>query len=435
LGGRIASIRVCPPPSGGKACAGPHDHDRRVLVFRRHGNRDTNGWTLGVPDETASDVCAVDSFLRETAAVSGHGADPSLPLKAGEVLSGRFAIERLAGSGGMGAVYRATDRVTGAPVALKVRKGRDKDEERFAREVQVLAELNHPAIVRYVAHGETAQGQPYLAMEWLEAEDLSLRLARARLTVGESLDVVPRLAEALAAAHARGVVHRDVKPSNVFLVAGVPTRATLLDFGIVRIRPSSSPSMARPMTRTGMILGTVGYMSPEQATADQALDARADVFALGCVLFECLTGVPAFSGAHLVAVLAKVLREEAPRLRQLRPDLPPKLDDLVARMLWKDKTGRPADGDAVVLELKALGAIAGGAPEVGLRPAVGLSASEHRLASVILAIVPGEPPRVSDIARRCGGDFARLCQRSSPGDVRRTRSGERASHDCSGMRC
>jgi serine/threonine protein kinase len=227
-----------------------------------------------------------DSFLRAVARISDSGEVFAARLMPGEMLSGRFTIERLAGSGGMGAVYRALDRVSGAPVALKVMTSRGKHEERFAREAQVLAELNHPAIVRYVAHGETAQRQPYLAMEWLEGEDLSQRLARSRLSVSESLDVARRVAEALAAAHARGVVHRDVKPSNVLLVEALPARAKLIDFGIVRRELTGMAPTALPMTRTGAIMGTVGYMSPEQAIGDKNLDARADVFALGCLLYE-----------------------------------------------------------------------------------------------------------------------------------------------------
>ena len=336
-------------------------------------------------------------------------ADPTLdPLKAGDVLSDRFVVERHAGSGGMGWVYRALDRVTGDAVALKVMASRGQHEDRFAQEGRVLAELNHPAIVRYVAHGETTQGQPFLAMEWLQGEDLAKRLGRERLTVGASLEVARRVAAGLAAAHERGLVHRDVKPSNVLLVEGQPAQAKLLDFGIVRKDLSGMAPTPPPMTRSGMVLGTVGYMSPEQAIAERNLDARADVFALGCVLFECLTGEPVFSGDHVVAVLAKVLREEAPRVRAVRPELPEALDALVARMLSKDRGSRPEHGGAVLRELVALGSVAGGAPEVAPRASVGLSGGEQRMTSVMLAVVPGEPQRVGEVVQKHGGDLARL---------------------------
>jgi tetratricopeptide (TPR) repeat protein len=366
---------------------------------------------VGQPDEPKTDsffgaVAPVD--LRSPVASSEPCGGEPLRLRAGDVLSDRFVIERLAGSGGMGAVYRALDRLSGSPVALKVIAQRGRYEQRFAQEARVLAELNHPAIVRYVAHGETVEGQPYLAMQWLEGEDLAQRLARSRLTVGESLEVARRVAEGLAAAHGRDVVHRDVKPSNVLLVDGQPARATLLDFGIARTELSGVALTAGPMTGTGMILGTVGYMSPEQAMGEKTLDARTDVFALGCVLFECLIGERVFSGDHIVAVLAKVLCQEAPRMRALRPELPEALDTLVARMLSKDRGSRPEHGSAVVTELVALGSVAGGAPEAGLRPAAGLSVSEQRMTSVIFAVVPDEPQGVSDLVRPYGGDMVRL---------------------------
>src|SRR5688572_6275446 len=137
------------------------------------------------------------------------------------VVAGRFEIERLAASGGMGMVYRALDRHTGDVVALKLLSSPGGPfSERFAREAQLLAELTHPAIVRYVAHGTTPEGEAYIAMEWLDGEDLSQRLQRKGLTVGESMRLGARVAHALGVAHARSVVHRDIKPSNVFLVGG-----------------------------------------------------------------------------------------------------------------------------------------------------------------------------------------------------------------------
>jgi eukaryotic-like serine/threonine-protein kinase len=335
-----------------------------------------------------------DRNLHEAAAGWEPAAgEPPPRLDAGEVLSDRFVIERLAGKGGMGAVYRALDRLSGTPIALKLIARRGQHEPRFAQEASVLAELSHPSIVRYVAHGETPQGQPYLAMEWLEGEDLSQRLARSPLTAGESVAMARRVAEALAAAHERGIVHRDIKPSNVLLVEGQPSRATLLDFGIAR---TSAPPIAGPITRTGVVLGTVGYMSPEQATGDKLLDARTDVFALGCVLFECLTGEPVFSGEHMVAVLAKVLRAEAPRVRSLRPELPSSLDELVARMLSKDPASRIRDGGAVLGELIAIGRVEGNAPSVIARAPSGLSSGERRMVSVMLARLDGPSQPVSD---------------------------------------
>ena len=142
--------------------------------------------------------------------------------------------------------------------------------------------------------------------------------------------MVREAAAALAVAHARGLMHRDIKPGNIFLVGGRTDRVKVLDFGIAR------RGHAGQATRTGMVLGTPAYMAPEQARGSRALDARADVFALGAVLFKCITGLPAFAGDDEIAILAKMLFEAPPRVRDIRKDVPAALDDLLARMLCGD---------------------------------------------------------------------------------------------------
>jgi eukaryotic-like serine/threonine-protein kinase len=300
---------------------------------------------LAASDERES----VDSLLREAVAISepAHVA-LSFALMPGDVLAERFVVERLASSGGMGAIYRGSERVTGAPVAIKVMaSAASSGANRFAQEAVVLAELSHPAIVRYLAHGTTPQGTLFLAMEWLEGEDLAARLARAPLSLTESLSIIRSACEGVAVAHQREIVHRDIKPSNLFLVGGDASAVKVLDFGIARQRES-----ARTVTQSGTLLGTVGYMSPEQAMGPRDVDARADVFALGCVLFECLTGRAAFVGQNAVAVLAKVLHEQPPRLRELRPELGEALESLVASMLAKKPDERPQDAAAILLALE-----------------------------------------------------------------------------------
>ena len=337
-------------------------------------------------DESGASADSVGSWLREAVDVANPGTSDSLSprLRPGAVVSDRFTIERLAGSGGMGAVYRALDRSTQAPVAIKVLAyAREQHADRLAREAQVLSDLSHPAIVRYVAHGKLEDGAPYLAMEWLEGEDLAQRLARAGLSVEESLAVVRRACEGLVAAHARGIVHRDLKPSNLFLVGGEAPATKVVDFGIAR--PATS---ARPLTQTGAVLGTVGYMAPEQAMGVVDVDARADVFALGCVLFECLTGQPAFSGSHDVAVLAKVLRVEPPRVSDLRAGLGDGVDAVVARLLDKDRARRPADAGAVLRELASLGELGGGAPTPHADRKGEITDSEQRIVTVLLGYPP-----------------------------------------------
>ncbi len=173
---------------------------------------------------------------------------------------GRFELAAVVETGGMGAILRAHDRLTGEPVAVKIlRPGMRSEIDRFLQEARTLAAFAHPAIVRYVAHGLTPEGDPYLVMEWLEGEDLARRLARLALGAGEAIAIVQRAAEALAEAHAAGIVHRDVKPANIFLVGGDPRRVKVLDFGIARL-----PRAGVGLTRPGAILGTAGYMAPEQ---------------------------------------------------------------------------------------------------------------------------------------------------------------------------
>ena len=274
------------------------------------------------------------------------------PMQPGAVVAERFEIESLAGSGAMGMIYRARDGHTGGAVALKIlHKHAAEGAERFYREARVLAELRHPGIVRHIAHGQV-EGRMFLAMEWLEGEDLSRRLARSQLSIAESITLVGRIADALAAVHACGVVHRDIKPGNLFLVGGDVQRVKLVDFGIVHLA-----DQGRSTTRTGVIIGTPGYMAPEQARGTKLIDGRTDVFSLGCVLYKCLTGASAFEADGILAVVAKVLAAEVPRASVLRPEVPPLLDDLLARMLNKDPAARPRDVAAVAAELEALGTV------------------------------------------------------------------------------
>ncbi|HEX2572036.1 MAG TPA: protein kinase [Polyangia bacterium] len=273
-------------------------------------------------------------------------------MQPGDVIDDRFEIERLAAAGGMGHVFRAKDRLTDSPVAVKVLLGGQvTDLERFRRETRVLAELHHPGIVRHITHGTIEPaGAPYLVMEWLEGEDLGSRLRRGRLTVQESLAVATQTAVALGVAHAQGIVHRDLKPKNLFLLEGRIDQVKLLDFGIARTEGAAQ------MTQAGMLMGTPGYMAPEQCKSEQSVDARVDVYALGCVLFECLTGRPAFKGQHAMSILVKILFEEPPRVSDFLPSVPVEIDTLVTQLLSKDRDRRPASGAAAALLLGALAA-------------------------------------------------------------------------------
>jgi serine/threonine protein kinase len=271
-------------------------------------------------------------------------------MKDGSLFADRFEIVTLATSGGMGTVYRARDRLTGEQVALKILQQRGPIETgRFLREGRALAELHHPSIVRYVAHGVAPQGDAYVAMEWLDGMDFGDYLNKRGLSIAESVAVVRNAALGLAFAHSRGLVHRDVKPSNLFLVGGDLRKVKLLDFGIVRL-----VGAATEMTKTGMMLGTPGFMAPEQVRGRKDIDARADVFALGCILYRCLTGRAPFESEDPIAVLTRVLFEDALPPRLLASEIPEALDDLVVRLLDKDPAKRPADAGALIAELADL---------------------------------------------------------------------------------
>ncbi|HSK05016.1 MAG TPA: serine/threonine-protein kinase, partial [Kofleriaceae bacterium] len=303
-------------------------------------------------------------------------------MELGALLADRFEIEQSIGTGGMSEVFRALDRATGETVAVKViSDGPEHHSARFAREVELLAELSHPGIVRYVDHGETPAGELFLAMEWLDGEDLRSRLDRAPLSIGEAVTLAARVADALGAAHARGIVHRDLKPSNLFLPGGRIDQVKVLDFGIAHREGRTQ------LTQTGLMVGTPGYMAPEQAGNHDDIDARADVFALGCVLFHCLTGAPPFDGDSAVAILAKILFGEAPKVSELWPEVPEDLDALVARMLAKEPALRPSDGANLAAALAALGPrvhSAAVAPRDRVAPPAAITGGERRLLAVVL---------------------------------------------------
>ncbi|HTU60721.1 MAG TPA: serine/threonine-protein kinase, partial [Polyangiales bacterium] len=180
-------------------------------------------------------------------------------LESGDLVDARFDVEFCAGVGGMGRVYRCRDRTSGRSVALKVMAAVGAaNRERFAREVRLLSELKHPGIVRYVAHGELTDGEPYLVMEWIDGEPLSGRICADPLSVRDAIALARRLCDAVGEAHERGIVHRDLKPANIILDGGKLEAPKVLDFGLAR-----SIDTTHAITRTGGIVGTPAYMAPE----------------------------------------------------------------------------------------------------------------------------------------------------------------------------
>jgi hypothetical protein len=306
----------------------------------------------------------------------------------------RFELKSEAGTGGMGTVYQAIDRRTGGIVALKVLHVRTATESaRFDQEARLLAELSHPGIVRYFDRGTAPHGSPFIAMEWLEGETLEERLSRGPLGPAAVAHVARTVLEALAAAHERGVVHRDIKPSNVFLVGWRLNDTRILDFGIAR-----RVFDPKRFTRKGSTVGTPLYAAPEQARGRHDVDGRADIFSLGCVLYEALTGDPPFTGDNATEVMQKVCAGTVAPLSSRRANLPPELERIIHRMLLPDPSARPPSASALADEFRALGQSLGdfgeetasARPPSALRPSC-ISESEERTICAMLISLARRP--------------------------------------------
>lgn len=253
-----------------------------------------------------------------------------------------YTLERELGGGGMSRVFVATDTALGRPVVVKVLApdlAGDVDMDRFHREVRLAATLQHPHIVPVLSAGET-HGIPYYTMPFVEGESLRARLrATGALPLGEALGILRDVAKALAYAHARGVMHRDIKPDNVLLSGGV---GVVADFGIAKAIASSSNAGGRTsLTMKGMAVGTPAYMAPEQAAADPGTDHRADLYSFGCMAYEILTGQPPFAEVAPRRRLAAQLAAPPAPIASFRPDVPRQLQALVMRCLENDPAARP----------------------------------------------------------------------------------------------
>lgn len=307
-------------------------------------------------------------------------------MVAGMKVAGRFALEQPASSGAMGTIYRARDLQTGQKVALKLLHAAASSPQSASRlelEAEVLSRLRHPHIVSYIAHGRTQSGLPFLAMEWLEGEDLAQRLQRSLLSVPECLALLRGVAGALNEAHRSGVTHRDIKPGNLFLPAGRIDLVKLLDFGVAR-----EEDAALALTRSGSILGTLEYMSPEQARGARDVGPAADIFSVGCVLYECLAGRPPLQGISVPELFIKLISYEIPPVTSLRSGVPAALEALLQRMLSKTPSARPPDGAALLREVDALGDERGGesVPQAIAREP--FAQLDQQLVSVILMCSP-----------------------------------------------
>jgi serine/threonine-protein kinase len=280
-------------------------------------------------------------------------------LAVGDIVAQRYRLDRIVGEGGLGVVWAATHVLTHKPVALKLTKFRYPElDKRFLREARVSGVLRHPNIVDVhdVLQLEN-DGALAMVMDLLEGEPLDHHLATyKRLTLGQTLRIMHPVLSALAAAHALGIVHRDLKPQNIFLAhdpsggGGMATvKPMLLDFGLAKLTATEGVAkQTSVLTKEKQLLGTPHYMAPEQLYGEVDIDARTDVWAVGAVLFECLSGQRPLAGNNVGQVLRSLATREIPKIESLVPGLPPQFAAMIDTMLTRDRVSRPATVQPVV---------------------------------------------------------------------------------------
>jgi serine/threonine-protein kinase len=310
------------------------------------------------------------------ASPSAHAKTVASELTAGTMV-GDYRIEGKLGGGGMGEVYGAVHPLIGKRTAIKVLRAElsvnREQVERFVREARAVNQIGHPNIVDVFTFGTLPDGRSYFAMEWLQGESLRARVKHGRLTLAEIAAVVDGICAALDAAHDKGIVHRDLKPDNVFLVAvrGAPSMVKLLDFGIAKLLGDDEHGH---QTRTGNLLGTPAYIAPEQARGE-AIDQQVDVYSLGAMLFELLTGEVPFPARSAMDMISAHLNNPPPSPAARNAAVPAELDALVQRMMAKEAKDRPG-----LPEVRAVVARAASAPAA--RPA---TTGRRWLVPVVLA--------------------------------------------------
>ncbi len=274
----------------------------------------------------------------------------------GVTLENKYLLTAKLGQGGMGSVYKGQHALIGKTVAVKFLHarfvGQKQVVQRFYREARAAAAIGHDNIIDVFDVGISPEGDPFLVMEYLEGESLADMLDRVGpLSVEAACGVMEPALLALSAAHAKGIVHRDLKPDNIFVAhkEGAPPKVKLIDFGISKVADG-----AEKLTRTGSVMGTPAYMAPEQARGDAALDHRADVYAMGVILYELLTGALPFPGDTFASIMARILTEKPLPPLEVRPDLPRGVQTIIMTTLEKDPARRYQSAAALLAALKSL---------------------------------------------------------------------------------
>jgi serine/threonine-protein kinase len=316
--------------------------------------------------EEQSVAVSSDASLQPTPA-----QDPT-PFVTGEVLDGKYRIGDLLGEGAMGLVFEAQHLLLDKKVAIKVLRpeltGQEELRRRFEIEARAAAAVSHPNVVTVSDMGRTSRGAVYFVMARLVGETLAERLARmGRLPFWAVVAIAVQILDALEAAHALGLVHRDLKLENVFLAtsSGGRERVKILDFGVAKVASlAGSPSA----TRSGVLVGTPEFMAPEQARGDRDIDARADLYALAVILYRMISGRAPFQGDSAMAMIAALLTEKPPDLGMLRPDLPPSVVTLITSAMSRDRERRPGSAAEFRARLHAACAEPPSPEQPGLRP-------------------------------------------------------------------
>ncbi len=318
-----------------------------------------------------------------SAAASRPFGGRAATLTAGTLVAGRYRLDVLLGEGGMGEVWSATHTITRRRVAMKFLKAsapmRRETRQRFLREARAASLVHHPSVVEVLDAFELEDGVPVMVLDLLTGETLRTRLTRDKvLGVGEVAALLLPAVEAVEAAHAIGIVHRDLKPENLFLCAadGGPVTVKVLDFGIAKLTATEGDAAETgALTGSGAIVGTPWYMAPEQCCGEKDIDARADVWALGVIMYECLCGERPLAGANVGQLVKAMLNQRIVPIAQRAPDLPPELSRLIGRMLSPDRGDRPRSLEPVRAVLSALV----GGPDLPRRRPRRL----HRLAGIV----------------------------------------------------
>src|SRR5215471_1592576 len=304
----------------------------------------------------------------------------------GRIVSHYRILESLA-RGGMGEVYLAEDTNLGRRVAIKfpfLETNEHDYRARFLREARAISELHNPSIATLFDYGETDEGRPFLVMEFISGRTLNRLMRKGLLTVSRVLEIIEAVASALHEAHSHGIIHRDIKPSNIMI--DERGQVKVLDFGLAKQLNESEVQSSEPEaqtllvvhTRSGAMVGTPAYLSPEQAMGAH-VDCRSDLFALGGVFYECVTGQPAFPGSSLIEIAANVIHVEPPAPSTVNPAVPPELDSLILKALAKKRELRYQTASDLIADLHSVrGVLQDDLSNTLIRPVSGLSTSTRQ---------------------------------------------------------